>query len=235
MDTSFGLRGAITPPDALKDFAESFVSGPFHISLQNGIIEIGFENESLADAARSLIERYLDVSSFVRGRRLTTDLNQSWRKNTHGTRDISIALSETIKVHDDLQLTTTSVTITGKAFIVPAFDSRSLAQQNDLIAKCEKSPALTSALRYFNEEVVADDKPLYGVYKAIEALTQALCKKGRAKLGQLAGQTEKYVSDVMQTAQTTRHHADPDASQVLTEAECRERARILIEAYAKSI
>ena len=104
---------------------------------------------------------------------------------------------------------------------------------------------LAQALTYISEEVIDDDRPLYGVYKAIEALTEALVppvtKKGkknkglgRKALAKFAGSGEKYVGDVMQTAELTRHHNDPDARQVLTEDECRSRARLLIEAYATS-
>jgi hypothetical protein len=59
--------------------------------------------------------------------------------------------------------------------------------------------------------------------------------KGREALGGLAGHDKKYVDDVMETAELTRHHNDPNARQVLTEEECRSRARILIDAYANSI
>ena len=47
METTFGLRGAINPPEAVGDFAESFTDGPFQISINAGIIEIGFDNQSV--------------------------------------------------------------------------------------------------------------------------------------------------------------------------------------------
>jgi len=46
MDTKFGLRGDIVPAGALGDLAESFADGPFQISVNSGIIEIGYEDES---------------------------------------------------------------------------------------------------------------------------------------------------------------------------------------------
>jgi len=64
----------------------------------------------------------------------------------------------------------------------------------------------------------------------------------RAELGMLvcSGCSSKkagkrYVDDIMQTSGLTRHHDDPDARQVLTDSECRVRAKTLIEAFAKSI
>lgn len=83
--------------------------------------------------------------------------------------------------------------------------------------------------------MVGDDRPLYGIYKALEALTSAVGSDGRALLGALAGEDKKFVSDVMETAQTTRHHAHPNARALLSEGECRERARRLIDAYAQSL
>jgi hypothetical protein len=128
---------------------------------------------------------------------------------------------------------TTKVTIRGMARIVsPDFDSSRVSNSSALVRKSLRNKALAKALIYFSEEVVDDDRPLYGVYKALEELCHAA--GGQEKLAQLASQTKKYVNDVMQTTQTTRH-ARPQAAQVLSDAECRERARILIEAYAKSI
>jgi hypothetical protein len=235
METTFGLRGAIMPHGALGDFTESFVEGPFQISVNNGVIEIGFEDESLRAAAKETVEHYIAVSGFVRGQRLSADLNQWWRKNAQGSKDSGLSVFDKGHVTDDLRATRTQATITGGAFIIRAFDSRSLANQRDLIQRSYKDPALAAALRYFNDEVIAQERPLYGIYKALEALTRTLGKSGRAKLARLAGENEKYVDDVMETAQTMRHHDDPNARQVLTEAECKARAKILISAYAKSI
>jgi hypothetical protein len=237
MDTTFGLRGSIVPASALGDFAESFTDGPFQISVNNGVIEIGYEDEWQAEAARKIIRQYLDAASFARQQPLRANVNQSWRKRPEGGKDFGVSFSETVHVTDDLQATTTTVRQTGTAFLVKAFDSRSLASQREITSKARKHPALSSALQYLNEEVVGDDRPLYGIYKALEALTGALDNDGRglARLGALAGQSKKFVSAVMETAQTTRHHADPNARTLLSESECRERARRLIAAYAQSL
>lgn len=89
-----------------------------------------------------------------------------------------------------------------------------------------------------HNEAIDNDRPLYGVYKALEALTAAL-PNGREGLGMLVGlggkAAKKYVDDVMQTAQLTRHHHDPNVQRVLTDEQCKERARILLDAFAKSM
>jgi hypothetical protein len=63
--------------------------------------------------------------------------------------------------------------------------------------------------------------------------------KGREGLGMLIGLSgkaaKKYVDDIMQTAQLTRHDNDPNAQRILTDEECKERAKLLIEAFAKTI
>jgi hypothetical protein len=56
----------------------------------------------------------------------------------------------------------------------------------------------------------------------------------------LAGCTSKkagkeYVDDVMQTAQLTRHHNDPNAKRILTDEECKARAKVLLDAFSKSV
>lgn len=148
MDTIFGLRGAIMPVSALGDFADSFADGPFQISVNNGIIEIGYEDELQAEAARELIWQYIDASSIARNQPLSANLNQSWRKRPEGGEDFDVFISDTVHLTADLQATTTEVTQTARASIVKAFDSRSLASQRDMTFRARKNPALSSALRY---------------------------------------------------------------------------------------
>jgi hypothetical protein len=51
-----------------------------------------------------------------------------------------------------------------------------------LVKKSQISPALAKALPYFSAEVVDDERPLYGIYKAVEALCEWL-PGGRGALG----------------------------------------------------
>lgn len=140
-------------------------------------------------------------------------------------------VSETLKVTADIRVNT--VTMKGSGFIVSAgFDSAKLSSYSTQVSKSQKNPALAKALMYFSEEVVDSDRPLYGVYKALEELSHTL--GGRDKLAALVNRPEKYVGDVMETTQHTRH-ARTQSRQLLSDAECRERARVLIEAYEKSI
>jgi hypothetical protein len=201
------------------------------------VIEIGYNDAAEEDRAREIVRQCLAGLTLERGVRYTADLNQSWETKTGGGEHVRVSIHDSFHLDDTVR--TTTVTLGGKTRIVTAdYDSTMVSNAADLAKKSLGDPTLAKALTFYSEEVVDDDRPLYGVYKAIEALTQALEPSkgaGRVALAKLVGQGKKYVDDVMETAELTRHHNDPDARLLLTEAECRNRARILIEAYAKSI
>ena len=231
MNTKHGLRGAIDPPGPFKGKEESFQFDGFPIEIRDGVMEIGFDDKADEGRAREIVRQHLEWFSVEHGVRHTADLNQSWEMKPGGGKTMGIEFNETIKFSADIRVS--QATIQGKARIVTAaYDSAMLSTYSPQVQKSQRSAALANAVRYFSEEVLDDDRPLYGVYKALEELCHAA--GGRAKLAQLANHPEKYVSDVMETTQLTRH-ARTQARQLLTDAECRERARILIEAFSKSI
>lgn len=199
------------------------------------MIAIEYEDEALAREARDVVKLYLAAHNLENGTNYRVDLNQSWRTHAGRSKTIEMELSEALSMAESLSVRVTQATITGRARIVShGFDSEILDNQTALVDKCRKDPALASSLTYFNEEVIDDDRPLQGLYKVIEALTKAL-PGGRETLGKLAGHDKKYVTDVTQAAQLTRHHDDPDAKRVLTDEECKERVKILIRAYANAV
>ena len=231
MDTKHGLRGAIVPPGPFKGKEETFQFEGFPIEIKDGVIEIGFEDKADEGRARDIVRQHLEWFSAAHGIRHTVDLNQSWELKPGGGKAFGIAFSETLKLSADIRVS--QATIQGKARIVsPVYDSAALSTYSALVEKSRRNTALANAVRYFSEEVLDDDRPLYGVYKALEELCHAI--GGRGKLAQLVNKPEKYVSDIMETAQLTRH-ARTKARQLLSDQEFHERARILIEAYAKSI
>jgi hypothetical protein len=114
-------------------------------------------------------------------------------------------------------------------------DSASPANDTSMVNKALKDKTLKNALHYFSEEVVDDDRPLYGVYKALEVIAHHLGRRdGWRQLGVLAGQNEAFVTDIRQTTQLQRH-AVTSAHRRLTDDECKELAKILIHAYANSL
>jgi hypothetical protein len=237
MNTAFGLRGAIVPPGPFKGKTEAFTFQGFPIEIEDGVIAIGFNDQSLADQARAIVRQHLAWFSAEHGIRHVAELNRSWERKPDGTTAVHVVASDTIRVQFDLR---TQVSIPGRARIVAAtYDSAALATYSGLTEKSLRSDALRDAVAYFSDEAIDDDRPLYGIYKAIEALTAAL-PDSRGELGMLAGCTSKkagkeYVDAVMQTAQLTRHHNDPNAQRVLTDEECRSRAKVLLDAFSKSV
>jgi hypothetical protein len=112
----------------------------------------------------------------------------------------------------------------------------------ELVKKALTDEPLRLALQYYRTEIVEADRPLYGVYKAIEEITKHFNKQGiknaRKKLGELAGFDEKFVEDIMSTVNVGiegRHSSGYSGLRRLSDEECRHRARLLIEAYARSL
>lgn len=232
VETPFGVCGDIVPP---FHKSQSWDHGSFQLSVENGVIAIGFEDEALADKAREVVKMYLAAHNLENGTNYHVDLNRSWQPQAGSSRRTRVDFSEELSMTPSFGARVVRATNTGRARIVsPGFDSETLDNQTVLVDKCLKDRGLASALAYFNDEVIEDDRPQYGIYKAIEALTKEL-PGGREALGRLAGRDKRYVTDVTQTAQLTRHHDDPDANRVITDEECKERAKILIRAYASKV
>jgi len=174
---------------------------------------------------------YLAAHNLENGTNYRVDLNQNWQMRFQGMRVLGIQVSDKLSMTESLGIRVNQANIASRAQLVkPGFDSETLDRQTPLVEKCRKDTVLKSALTYFSEEVIDNDRPLYGVYKAIEALSKKC--GGRAALGKLVGKGKTFVDEVMQTAQLTRHHEDPHAERMVTDQECKERAKLLITAYA---
>lgn len=231
VNTRFGLRGNILPGDLFKAADESFPFEGFEIEVKDGMIAIGFDNESDAGRARKGIKQFLAWFSLKNGVLYVADLNQSWEVKPDNTERFDIAVADTGKLTVDTRVRLVKTDGTGQV-VSEVFDTPKLATYSDLVSKSLNNPALARALTYYTEEVLDSDRPLIGVYKVLEELWNEV--GGPARLAALVNQPPKYVKDVKQTAQTTRH-ARTAARQRLSDQECRERALILIEAVAKSI
>src|SRR5215217_1772515 len=107
--------------------------------------------------------------------KLDFQIGQRWSTNLQGGRDISVELGDALSIESHLQpvTVTTQVTIAGKAFIVAQemSDSTSFSYDTWMVEKALKYPARKGTLEYFGLEVVDNKRPLYGVYKAIEAIS----------------------------------------------------------------
>jgi hypothetical protein len=119
--------------------------------------------------------------------------------------------------------------------------SESFTNDSIIVRKALRNTTLAHALNYYAEEIIDHDRPLYGIYKALEQISTHLGKgsKGRGALATLAGKPRKFVDDIMETAQTERHSeqwlALKKTKVLLTDQECIERAQLLIKVYADSL
>jgi len=138
-----------------------------------------------------------------------------------------------LKVSERVQVRVNQATITGKARIVTKemHDSASFTNDSTLANKILADATLRDALKYYADEVLDAERPLYGIYKAIEVITDKLGKNGRRDLAAMIGEGKSYVDDLMETTQLTRH-AVTSARHRISEDTCRQRAHRLIEAYA---
>jgi hypothetical protein len=249
MNKPFGAQGEIV------NFPFKDVHAPFYnhngieIELKDGILYVGVDDESKLEDAKELARTYLSAWSLRQNIKVGVDFNHTWKTNAQGNEAHFLELHESAQVADRVQIQTVTHQVTrnatGRAKVVTQqmYDSASPAHDTPMVNKALKDTALKNALRHFSEEIVSDNRPLNGVYKAIQELALHLGKgsesKGKAELAKLIGKNEKYVSDIMETTQTDRHSekwlALKNAKAVLSDNECKERARLLINAYANQL
>ncbi len=212
------------------------------ILVKEGVIEVGYSAAADEDRARLLVKSYMDALSLKMSFRVHANLHQSWQLVEGDARAWCVAHEGAIKPSGQIRIATADVETS--AAIAPAniHDSRDFANVGDLVEKTRRNEPLRLALQYYNHEIVETDRPLYGIYKAIEEITKHLGKQGindsRKYLGELAGYDKQFVEDVMSTTNVGidgRHYSGYPGQRRLSNDECRERARILIEAYAKSV
>jgi hypothetical protein len=241
MNKPFGAQGKISN-FPFKDLHETFYNEQgVEIEVKEGALFVGVDNVHHLEQAKSLAHLYLASWAVRHNLKISTDFNHEWKTIPQGNKDHFIGLQDGIQLIDRVQTqsVTHQVSFAVQAHIigVQPHDSGSFTNENTIVLKALKYPALKNALTYYSEEVVDDKRPLYGVYKALEAMTDYLDpneKEGRKKLAQLARKPFSYVDDVMQTTQVKRHHITK-AIRKMSDEECRQRAKILIDAFASSL
>ena len=222
-----------------KDIQDIFYNqNGIELEIKDGILYVGVDDETKLEEAKEVARLYLSAWSERQNIKVGVDFNHTWKTNARGIQDHFIKMYDYVKVTDRVQIqaVTHQIEIRATASLVTQkmYDSASPAEDTLMVNKALKDSTLKKALFYFSEEVIDDDKPLYGIYKAIEVISHKLGKDGRKQLGELAGKSKTYVHDIMQTTDGQRH-ANPAGQRKLTDDECKERAKILINAYANSL
>lgn len=222
----YGIRGELSEPEVFKTHKEKWTKDGIDFLIENSCIEIGFDNPDQEELAREIADNYVLAWSIKNNCSLKIEYNISWEPNS-GKRLIKMGLEDKVDLSEHI----TTVTSDRKMHIVGTSDSISFIENEDLVNKSLSDSILAEALKYYSEEIVGDDNPLYGIYKSIEVIKKSV---GTKILAKIAGVNKKYISDVMQTTQIKRH-AVHKARRILTDGECKERAKKLILAYAESI
>lgn len=234
----FGFKGSIEPAPIIKGLNEKWEQNGISFSIEDGVFEVKFSNKEEEEKALGIAKLFIQTWNFQHNTRLSVNFNHFWRPKDDGGIAHNLNLSDSIKITDRL-ITTHTVSFQVKARIVGRSDSASFFTNQSLVEKSLQDERLKEALEFYSEEVVDEKRPLYGIYKALEVLIEKL-KAGSRKedgmevLGNLAGKNKKYVEEVIETTQKQRH-AKTSARRLLSEQECRDRAKVLIEAYANSI
>lgn len=237
MDKAFGAQGKIQN-FPFKDLSE-IVHGSdgVLIKVKEGIMYVEAESENLLNEEIQNAHLFLALWTQRQDSKVTADFSHQWKLNSKGGKDIALEMTDTVTMRDRFQATITHVVSTqGRARIITQKmqDSASFIHDTPLFQKTKKHPVLKQVILHFSEEVVDAKRPLYGVYKALEAITKHLGEKGREKLADLAGKEKKFVGEIMGAAQRERHH-DPDDFIGLDEDECKKRAKYLIDVFSTSL
>lgn len=235
MDKLYGLKGELSPKYAFEDIDEIVFDSPtITIRQSKGEVEAVYTSEHEEAAARSLIDDYLAAWSFAHDTKASAQLGHTWKPTKNGGKAYQVSISGTVRIIGGITHTQTL----RFGYVVASPPPFSFKYAEPLRQKMARDEALRDALKYYKEEIVDDVRPLYGVYKALETLCQKLGRgtKGQTALASLANQPYKYINEVMESTQQTRHALGSTKARVtISESECRERAKVLIQAYANSI
>lgn len=233
----FGIEGELIN-FPFGDLSESiYDEDGIEIILKGRLLSAGFTEKEQETRAKEAALLWIAAWNLRQGWNTSIDFNRSWSVDALGARNVSMSVGgETRAKSRETVTITRQVNIPGKATIITQkiIDSASFENDKEIVQKAEKYEELKEALLYYHNEVAPKDRPLYGIFKSIESLTKKIGKDGRKKLGKLAGEDLKYVDDVMQTANSTRH-SNSESKAVLDEKECHRRATLLIKAYADSL
>lgn len=241
MDKRFVMRAQLEG-FAWNDIVDNIEQDGVSIKVHDSIMEVSYYNESDYPKVIEIVKAYLNAYAFRNNTKLKADFNHTWEVVEGGGKKHAMGLTANlnfdarIKVSERVQVRVNQATITGKARIVTKemHDSASFTNDSTLANKILADTTLRDALKFYADEVLDADRPLYGIYKALEVITDKLGRNGRRDLAAMVSEGKVYINDLMETTQTTRHAVTP-ARQRITEVECRQRAHRLIEAYAASV
>ncbi len=245
MNTPFGFQGAIWSSVAFDGPTDTFTVDGITMTVEGGVFSVGYQREDQEQEARRLVAALIEAWMFRHNAKLSVDFNQSWRVEADRHRSVFVNLQGVARGTATAYGMVTVRDEHGND-VTQVINPYSFANDQRLAENAYNDHTLATALRYFVQEVIEDERPLYGIYKAIEEVTEHLAalhnrnrhkrdrKDGRQLLAALVGKSEGFVGDLMETTQLQRHARTP-ARRRLSNEECHARAKMLIEAYAQSL
>lgn len=233
----YGFQGTISPSNIIKELSENWEQNNILYSIENSVFKAEFDTEEQEEEAKKIANIHIAAWNFTNNTHLVVDFNHSWKPGENGAKNYSLRLTENLKISDSNSIIHKANSERG-LYVIGKFYSISFKENSSLVDKASRDDALREALEFYSEEVTDSKRPLYGIFKAVETLTKHLNKeypqKGRKVLGKLAGENERFVQDIMESADFQRH-ANPRAKRKLSDEECKNRTKKLILAYANSL
>lgn len=238
MNKPFGMQGEIQNYP-YKEFTEvSYDQDGIKIEVKDSLMIIGVDEEEKLVDAKMIADLLIILWSKSENRKLKVNYNQKWSLNDQNERVTRLLLIDSVHLSDKVETVLRQVDIYGKSSIIRSEkDGASFKNHLALLMKAKKHTALKDALLYFSDEVIDVEKPLYGIYKAIEAMYQYFSKDDKKKLWaitQLAAiinENPDYVKEILSSTHETRHH-DPRKKAIIQDSDCIERTKRLIDAFA---
>jgi hypothetical protein len=234
-DKPFGIRGSLIPATAFKDIKEdiAYDSGII-FSVHDKIIEVGYDKKEDAERAKKIAKDFIASWSFRNGIKVEARFNTSWKPDQNANKITELELHENIKTHD--RVTTTVIRKGITYHVKQRNDSYSFTNDTGFVKKTEQDKVLSLVLKYFYEEVLEAERPKGGIYRIVEELAKKL--EGRENLAHLVGQKKKFINEIMESVQEHRHAwawlRSNKVKTSLSEQECIDRARRLIQSYTES-
>jgi|GEM_PF-2627341 len=210
------------------------------LKVENGIIELTYDTKEDETRVQEMAKSYFDAYILRTGYKVTAEFRHTWVVNDNGGIDQTFHLSDKVALteHVTISILTGQRTLTSTGSIITkdSYDSASLEHDAEMASQTLNNQTLKRAVHYYAHEVVGADRPMAGIYNAIEVITNSLggSTAGRKALARLAGKPFKYVDDLMQATQPTRH-PDPNTRIELPVDEAIHRAKVLVTAFANSL
>ena len=240
----FGIEGRMLPLNEsnLGHYTNTFNN--IRVTITGGIIKVEFNQQEDFEEGKNLGHDVLLAYAFERNTSLSIDWFSSWKPSQKGGRDINLEIKEAVFATDFFDATIVKTHHQkGVARIEKDFQAvKSYDSIGEKVSKMRSNSTLKQVMEYYNNEVVRDDMPLYGTYKAIECIashlgsdtTKPKLEVGYSKLADLAEKPLRFVKDLQETAQHQRHSAT-NCRMHFDNQEAKVRARFLIDCFTKSV